>query len=69
MFTVYENSEDIAMTSNMDNVYSNAEHKDQNKEERGYKVTLLIAHIYFQNKATILFIQMQECSVSNSVSL
>lgn len=40
IFTVYENSEDIAMASNMDSVYSNTGHKDQDKEERGYKVIL-----------------------------
>lgn len=36
--TVYENSEDIAMSSKSDNVYSNTGQKVQNKEERGYKV-------------------------------
>lgn len=34
---VYENSEDIPMSSKSDNVYSNAGQKVQNKEERGYK--------------------------------
>lgn len=35
---MYENSEDIAMSSKSDNVYSNTGQKVQNKEERGYKV-------------------------------
>lgn len=35
---MYENSEDIPMSSKSDNVYSNAGQKVQNKEERGYKV-------------------------------
>lgn len=40
MYTVYENSEDIAMSTNVDNVYSNAGQKGLNKqEERGYKVS------------------------------
>lgn len=39
IYTVYENSEDIAMSTNVDNVYSNAAQKGQNKQkERGYKV-------------------------------
>lgn len=35
---MYENSEDIPMSSKSDNVYSNTGQKVQNKEERGYKV-------------------------------
>lgn len=35
---MYENSEDIAMSSKRDNVYSNTGQNVQNKEERGYKV-------------------------------
>lgn len=39
IYTVYENSEDIAMSTNVDNVYSNAGQKGLSKqEERGYKV-------------------------------
>lgn len=39
-FIVYENSDDIAMTANPDNVYSNTNHNnDSTKEQRGYKVT------------------------------
>lgn len=42
IYIVYENSEDIAMSRNVDNVYSNAGQKGLNKqEERGYKV-----HVY-----------------------
>lgn len=38
---VYENSEDIAMTPNVDNVYSNSEHKNQSEtKQRGYKVSI-----------------------------
>lgn len=37
---VYENSEGFAMTANVDNVYSNSEHKNQSEtEQRGYKVS------------------------------
>lgn len=37
---VYENSEGIAMTANVDDVYSNSEHKNQTEtEQRGYKVS------------------------------
>lgn len=35
---MYENSDDIAMSSKGDNVYSNSGQKVQNKDERGYKV-------------------------------
>lgn len=39
IYTVYENSEDIAMSTNVDYLYSNAGQKGLNKqEERGYKV-------------------------------
>lgn len=39
IFTVYENSGDIALSTNVDNVYSNAGQKGlKKKEERGYKV-------------------------------
>ena len=38
-YLVYENSEDIAMTSNADNVYSNTNYNAKNdQEQRGYKV-------------------------------
>lgn len=43
IYTVYENSEDIAMSTNVDNVYSNAAQKGQNKQkERGYKVYAIV---------------------------
>lgn len=45
---VYENSEDIAMSSKSDNVYSNTGQKVQNKEERGYK-----------NKDGLLYVEVQ----------
>lgn len=45
---VYENSEDIAMSSKSDNVYSNSGQKVQNKEERGYK-----------NKDGLLYVEVQ----------
>lgn len=45
---VYENSEDIAMTSKSDNVYSNTGQKVQKKEERGYK-----------NKDGLLYVEVQ----------
>lgn len=51
IYTVYENSEDIAMSPNVDNVYSNAGQKGLSKqEERGYKVNAtwkcaLILHV------------------------
>lgn len=39
IYIVYENSEDIAMSANVDNVYSNAAQKSLIKQEkRGYKV-------------------------------
>lgn len=45
IYTVYENSEDIAMSTNVDNVYSNAAQKGQNKQkERGYKVFYCILY-------------------------
>ena len=38
-YLVYENSEDIAMTSNADNVYSNTKYTPKtDQEQRGYKV-------------------------------
>lgn len=45
---VYENSEDFAMSSKSDNVYSNTGQKVQNKEERGYK-----------NKDGLLYVEVQ----------
>lgn len=46
---VYENSEDIALSTNIDNVYSNAGQKGLNKqEERGYK-----------NKDGLLYIEVK----------
>lgn len=45
---VYENSEDIAMSSRSDNVYSNSGQNVQNKEERGYK-----------NKDGLLYVEVQ----------
>lgn len=50
---VYENSEDIAMSTNVDNVYSNAGQKGLNKqEERGYKNKdgLLYVEVNFDGK-------------------
>lgn len=50
---VYENSEDIAMSTNVDNVYSNAAQKGQNKQkERGYKNKdgLLYVEVNFDGK-------------------
>lgn len=50
---VYENSDDIAMSTNVDNVYSNAEQKGQNKQkERGYKNKdgLLYVEVNFDGK-------------------
>lgn len=45
---VYENSEDIPMSSKSDNVYSNTGQKVQNKEDRGYK-----------NKDGLLYVEVQ----------
>lgn len=47
---VYENSDDIAMTANPDNVYSNTNHKNDSakKEQRGYK-----------NKDGLLYVEVQ----------
>lgn len=50
---VYENSEDIALSTNIDNVYSNAGQKGLNKqEERGYKNKdgLLYVEVKFDGK-------------------
>lgn len=50
---VYENSEDIALSTNVDNVYSNAAQKGQNKQkERGYKNKdgLLYVEVNFDGK-------------------
>lgn len=51
---VYENSDDIAMTANPDNVYSNTNHKNDSakKEQRGYKNKdgLLYVEVKFDTK-------------------
>lgn len=50
---VYENSDDIAMTTNPDNVYSNANHNnDSAKQQRGYKNKdgLLYVEVKFDTK-------------------
>ena len=47
-YLVYENSEDIAMTSNADNVYSNTNYNSKNDEEqRGYKVYAMQSSFVF----------------------
>lgn len=45
---MYENSEDIAMSSKSDNFYSNSGQKVQNKEERGYKVINKEIKMFFE---------------------
>lgn len=52
---MYENSEDIAMSSKSDNVYSNTGQKVQNKEERGYKV-LKKKHVFEYRTQTFLIL-------------
>uniref|UniRef100_K1QK66 Uncharacterized protein n=1 Tax=Magallana gigas TaxID=29159 RepID=K1QK66_MAGGI len=49
IYYMYENSDDIAMTANPDNVYSNTNHSnDSAKQQRGYK-----------NKDGLLYVEVQ----------